>query len=315
MMWHTRLVLAAMCVSGAIPAQATDNRIRTLRYDPDKIVTVPGRPTIQSTIEFNADEHIESVAVGNSAAWQVTPNHRASLLFVKPVVRLSRTNMTVITDKRTYMFDLVTGTHESAAIYSLRFTYPADPVQPAKLEASPAPLPPAPESPSPVELNFGWRTKGSLDVLPRRIFNDEQNLYLSWSPGAPLPAISSMANDGREGSLNYRLSGQYIVISPVPDNVMLRYGKKAATAFRVGPTRTISAAKGGAKATPEKELVAPPLSPRPAGLAVATQSTQAITGAVRVANEAPFTGARAGLVSKLDYPALSDERLTDSHHE
>jgi hypothetical protein len=39
--------------------------------------------------------------------WQITPNRRASLLFVKPLPGAHRTNMTVVTDKRTYLFDLV----------------------------------------------------------------------------------------------------------------------------------------------------------------------------------------------------------------
>jgi type IV secretion system protein VirB9 len=315
MMRPTRLFLAAMFACAAIPAHATDNRIRTLRYDSNQIVTVPGRWSIQSTIEFNSDEHIESVAVGNSAAWQVTPNHRASLLFVKPLVRLSRTNMTVITDKRTYMFDLVTGRREAAPIYSLRFTYPADPVQAVKLAAAPAPTPPISAPASPVEINFGWRTKGAGEVLPGRVFDDRQSLYLSWDQNAPLPAISTMSNDGREGSLNYRLSGQYIVISPVPDNVMLRYGNKTATAFRVGSSRTVSSRNDQVQITPSKEVVAPPRVASSPGVLEAAQPQQAVAAETQVANSAPTPDGQAGLIRKLAYPELNDEHLTDSHHE
>ena len=38
-----------------------------------------GKAGIQSTIEFADDERIENVAVGDSNAWQITPNRRASL--------------------------------------------------------------------------------------------------------------------------------------------------------------------------------------------------------------------------------------------
>ena len=50
-----------------------------------QIVQILGKAGIQSTIEFAADERIENVAVGDSSAWQITPNRRASLLFVKPL--------------------------------------------------------------------------------------------------------------------------------------------------------------------------------------------------------------------------------------
>ena len=112
-----KVSFAALAVLGCTAAHsAPDNRIRSMAYDPDKIVQVLGRPGIQSTIEFADDERIENVAVGDSAAWQITPNRRASLLFVKPLVGHSRTNMTVVTDRRTYMFDLVAG-EKSAGVY------------------------------------------------------------------------------------------------------------------------------------------------------------------------------------------------------
>ena len=98
---------ALFSCTGAVAA--TDNRIRTQAYSADQIVRILGKAGIQSTIEFAPDERIENVAVGDSSAWQITPNRRASLLFVKPLAARSRTNMTVVTDRRTYMFDLVAG--------------------------------------------------------------------------------------------------------------------------------------------------------------------------------------------------------------
>ena len=70
---------------------------------------------------FARDERIENVAVGDSSAWQITPNRRASLLFVKPPTARSRTNMTVVTDRRTYMFDLVAGDKSTTPVYALKF--------------------------------------------------------------------------------------------------------------------------------------------------------------------------------------------------
>jgi len=73
-----KVSFAALAVLGCSAAgAAADNRIRSLAYDPNHIVQILGKPGIQSTIEFGEDERIENVAVGDSNAWQITPNHRA----------------------------------------------------------------------------------------------------------------------------------------------------------------------------------------------------------------------------------------------
>ena len=90
---------------------------------------VQGRLGYQSMIEFGEGEQIENVAVGDSAAWQVTPNKRANLLFLKPLIGKARTNMTVVTDQRTYLFDLSVASTGNTPLYNLRFTYGARPPQ------------------------------------------------------------------------------------------------------------------------------------------------------------------------------------------
>ena len=213
-------------------ATAADNRIRTLAYDPNEIVRILGKAGIQSTIEFADDERIENVAVGDSAAWQITPNRRASLLFVKPLSAHSRTNMTVVTDHRTYMFDLVAGDKSTTPVYALKFSYPrekaaetaAKPVQ----QAAVAPPPAVQATMIAEKLHFDWNTKGNGKLLPSRVFDDGSSLYLAWSKDTPLPAILTESEDRKEGPVNYRLSGQYIVISPIPPNLVLRYGKRTA---------------------------------------------------------------------------------------
>ena len=178
---------------------AADTRIRMQAYDPNQIVRILGKAGIQSTIQFADDERIENVAVGDSAAWQITPNHRASLLFVKPLSAHSRTNMTVVTDQRTYMFDLVAGDKWTAPLYALKFSYPNDKAsgpagkvtQPVVAASSPAGPPPAIVTAD--KLHFDWKSKGDRKLLPERVFDDGQSVYLSWSRDTPLPAILTVS--------------------------------------------------------------------------------------------------------------------------
>ena len=240
------ILLAAAAFAG--PATAGDPRIVTRGYDASTVAQVNGRVGIQSTIEFSSDEHIENVAVGNSASWQVTPNKHANLLFVKPVSARARTNMTVITDKRTYLFDL--GIRPMASpIYILRFVYPktTNPSAPstAVTLASPPAAPAIPAPVAPDHLNFAWKSAGAKNLLPSRIFDDGRSTWLQWAKDAPLPAILSAGPGGDEGPMNYTVRGDYVVLDSVPEQIILRRGKALA---RLLSSRTRSA-DGQAKVT------------------------------------------------------------------
>jgi type IV secretion system protein VirB9 len=234
-----KVSFAALAVLGcASVSAAADNRIRSLAYDPDQIVRILGKAGIQSTIEFAPDERIENVAVGDSAAWQITPNRRASLLFVKPLTARSRTNMTVVTDRRTYMFDLVAGDKWTTPIYALKFSYPNDKPPPSETKAADpvvvAAAPP-PATMTADKLHFDWKSKGHGKLVPARVFDDGAAVYLSWNRETPLPAILTMSEDRKEGPLTYRVSGEYIVVSPIPQNLVLRYGNRMAVLWPTHP--------------------------------------------------------------------------------
>jgi len=219
----------------AAPALAKDPRIATRFYDPSQIVTVHGHTGIQSTIEFAVDEHIDNVAVGDSADWQVTPNKHASLLFVKPMQPTAHTNMTVVTDQRTYLFDLV-ATPGATPVYVMRFTYPAEP-KPVIAVLPPAALTPEPAAQladkapaqTPADLNFAWTSAGAKQLLPARTFDDGKATWLAWPRDSAMPAILVREPNGEEGPVNYRVQGDYVVVDGVPAQLVLRQGKLIAT--------------------------------------------------------------------------------------
>ncbi len=113
--------MLAMALPPAV-AQDSDPRLVTRVYNATQVVKIHGRPGVQATIAFADDEKIENVAVGDSDKWQITPNKRANLLFARPLDAAAVTNMTVVTDKRTYLFDLVASAKDQP-VYMLSFTY------------------------------------------------------------------------------------------------------------------------------------------------------------------------------------------------
>jgi len=222
-------LIAALAVLPAATAHA-DPRIATHFYEASSVVTLHGRAGIETTIVFASDEHIENIAVGNPAAWQVTPNKRANLLFVRPSGPAAHTNMTVITDQHSYLFDLVSRA-AAPPVYMLRFSYPVPPPKPGVIaapipEAAVTMVEPVVRPPTPTDLNFDWRFRGDKGLMPARSFDDGRSVFLQWPKDVSLPAILVREVNGLEGPVNYTVQSGYIVVDGVPAELVLRAGKQ-----------------------------------------------------------------------------------------
>lgn len=106
----------------------TDNRIKTYVYNESEIFPLFIYHGYQTSIEFAVGEEMTTISMGDSYAWQVTPvNNR---IFIKPYEENLHTNMTIITNKRTYHFDLFSKKPEDDfnkdLVYVMRFYYPDD---------------------------------------------------------------------------------------------------------------------------------------------------------------------------------------------
>ena len=225
------LALAAAAPAAAVQRPtpgATDPRIQTVFYDPDEVVALEGHFGYQMMIEFGPDERIENVSIGDALAWQVTPNRRASLLFVKPVEAAAATNMTVVTDRRRYAFEL-TATRargpRAGQAYVVRFTYPAEPV----VEFTPPPPPPPPE-----RRNTAYTYTGSRAALPSLVFDDGRFTYFQWPEAVSTPAIFLAAPDGTESIVNYGVREGFVVVEQLSPRFVLRNGKDVTTVTNNG---------------------------------------------------------------------------------
>ncbi|PNU05962.1 TrbG/VirB9 family P-type conjugative transfer protein [Novosphingobium guangzhouense] len=234
-------LLAGSLLGSAIPARA-DDRLVAHAFSENEVVRIDGKAGVQATIAFGDGEAIENVAVGDSQAWQITPNKRADLLFVKPLEASARTNMTVVTNRHTYFFDLVAST-KARPLYMLRFTYKDEPRPQAGpavvgLDASEAALAsgdPSAVPADPAALNFAWKRVGPDKLLPARIYDDGQSTYLLWPEQTSVPAILVTNEKGDEGPVNYAVRGATIVIDDVPDTLILRSGKAKAELVNAQP--------------------------------------------------------------------------------
>ncbi len=227
-----------------------DARIQTRVYDDATVYTIRGKVKVQTTVKFAEDEAIENVAIGDSSAWQVQPNKAQSLLFVKPLAVRAKTNLTVVTSKRTYLFDLIAAPG-NAPLYVLQFRHPE--LEKAKEEARLAAIEAEKQAEKasalelaaandpyavadPASLNFEWAGAGTSDLLPARAYDDGEALFLTWPAGTAIPAILMLNDEGEEGPLNFTVRGDTVIVDQVPAQIILRSGKDTATLTNTGPT-------------------------------------------------------------------------------
>jgi type IV secretion system protein VirB9 len=244
------IAAALLLATTATPALAqSDPRLVQRVYDPAQVVRVEGRPNVQATIRFGAGETIQNVAIGDSQAWQVTPSRSANLLFVKPLAARAATNMTVVTNRRVYLFDLVAGPSVRTPLYVLSFTYPEDEAtaaaEAAQLaeggtseRASASELAAATDDLAvidPATLNFAWGAEGASTLLPETVYDNGEATFLAWPAGEAMPAILVKNADGMEGPANYATRGGVIVIDAVPGEIILRSGEEMARLVYNGP--------------------------------------------------------------------------------
>ncbi|MDH7973006.1 TrbG/VirB9 family P-type conjugative transfer protein [Sphingomonas sp. AR_OL41] len=203
-----------------------DPRIQSVLYDPNQVVQLQAAAGYQVTVEFAPDERIENVAVGDSGAWQITPNKRGDRLFVKAVGQGVTSNLTVVTDARTYIFELspLFGPLPTMA-YVLRFRY-ATPAA-VTVVANDAAVP----TPGRYKLN------GDKALRPSAIDDDGVHTYLAWAPDQTLPAIFAIDSEGRESLVNGMVRDGRFVIDAVANHLVFRIDRRTAGATRVPQKR------------------------------------------------------------------------------
>ncbi len=232
----------------------TDSRIKTLVYNPNEVFELKFYYGYQSFIEFSENEEIEMISIGESFAWKITPAGKR--LFVRPLEIAAHTNMTIITNKRTYHFDIksdeYTGREDEELVYTVRFYYPqldqplpippqlAIPVAPKISAEIKRPIPEGLVSqnldeknilaltgnPTGFELNFDYSVAGKADdILPQKIYDNGQETLLKFANNnLVIPEIFAVDPFGTETRLQYIIRDEYVVVPIVARQITLRFG-------------------------------------------------------------------------------------------
>jgi len=204
-------------------------------YAPGAIYELYTNPNYVSTILLEPGETLNSIAAGDTSRWMVTQadaeteGDGRTVVLVKPQAPNLRTNVVLITDRRTYLIEAIS---QNGSAYSAQVAWsypPSDATQ---------------ESTTPIDrlnLNYRIRTvRGSRPVWsPTRVFDDGRRTWIEFDvrvSAADLPPLFVITGEGAE-LVNYRVlagpNGQRYEIDRIFDVAELRLGTRAQIIVRV----------------------------------------------------------------------------------
>lgn len=239
------LLLPLVTLAETTPPQGKfDPRVRVVDYNPMNVVRLSTFYGVSTHIRFADGETIRDVAIGDDQAWKVVP--RGNHLFIKPQATKADTNVTVVTDLRTYQFALVvqprtakdtTAWLDPNLIYSLAFNYPEEEAARSQASARQAALKTrldevkgkltdaARSAP-----NTDYWVAGSEEISPTAARDDARFIYLTFSNNRDMPAIYAVDDQGNEALVNTNvIDGNTIVVQRLVRHLMLRKGAAVAS--------------------------------------------------------------------------------------
>ena len=215
-------------------SRSTDKRIKVVAFHHEDVVPVYASTFITTQITFGKNEVIENIQNGDLDAWTVNVQKGLSnMLFIKPTILDSDTNMTVITNKHTYFFHLMSNKDDTAPqddiTYAIEFIYPnetrARMLANLKYNAQHKKTMVAAKEHS-KHFNWDYSFSGADFVMPLKVFDDGKFTFMQFRAHQSLPAIFAVDNRaGKEAVVNYRKDGKYIVIQEIAPQFTLRDGQ------------------------------------------------------------------------------------------
>lgn len=215
-------------------------------YEPGALFELYANPNYVSTVLLEPGETLHDIAAGDTSRWMVSEATTESdgegraVVLVKPKAAGLRTNIVLITDRRTYLIEAISQPGEAYAA-QIAWRYP-----PRAQTAA--------QAVSIESLNFGYRVRTVRGATPHwsptRVFDDGRRTWIEFSPtilATDMPPLFVITGEGRE-LVNYRVHGTRYMVDRVFDVAELRIGVRKPVVVRI-ERRATSAAPGapGAK--------------------------------------------------------------------
>jgi type IV secretion system protein VirB9 len=225
MLLTLRISGIAHAAEPTLPGKSPDSRLRSVIYSVDEVYRLRGYVGYQIDLEFEAGESFVGLGAGDVEAlgFVAQGNH----LFIKPRAINVRTNLTVLTTRRSYHFEYVAAdAHPDPGhldvVYVLRFLYPPAPTAAA---SRPSPDETLNQAAATREHNTDYWYCGGATLQPVAAWDDGVHTHLQFNSRTELPALFVRNDDGSESLLNFNVEHGEVVIHRIARRFVVRRGK------------------------------------------------------------------------------------------
>lgn len=199
-------LVAGVALLGCIPAYALDipiksdkdHRVRYANYDETNVIQIDAVVGVATHIELEPGESYVFHVFGDSSAYEFT--HKLNHLFFKPKVDQADSNLTVITNRRSYNFKLnFQGDGKANALYKLVVQYPDAQHQAQSLANEQTAMTQAMNTAAASAFSWQSYTKaGDLVIAPVHAWDNGVQTWMQFAPGAEIPAIYRVDGSSQE---------------------------------------------------------------------------------------------------------------------
>lgn len=213
---------------------AIDSRIRVMTYSPNDVFKFTGYYNYQGCIELDKGEEIVNLSMGDPNAWFI--QEFGNRIFIKPIKDDATTNMLLITNKRTYFFELhaeeVQNINDSNMIFNVKFLYPDNEKSNNTNLVS---LTSEVDLSHPENYNFYYTISGHQEIAPIKIFDDGDFTYIYFrDKNVAMPTVYIVDDRKKESLVNFRISTKnpnLMIVEQVSLRLSLRLGRKVVYVF------------------------------------------------------------------------------------
>ena len=222
---HLPLVTAAV-----MPTRTTfDHHIQTVRYNPDDVVTVNVGPGSATLIQLQQGEALAGGAaglgLGDPEAWDIAVKEQN--IWLRPKAEEPDTNISMVTNRRTYVFQLRSSEHPA---WLVRFDYPTPPPNPFGKDSST--LPSTSDTPcmTTTRVNRQYAARGDNALWPSEVWSDGRFTCMRFAGNRDLPTVTRVLPSrdnperGVEALTNTHMKDDVMVIHSTDNYYRLRLG-------------------------------------------------------------------------------------------
>lgn len=211
---------------------AYDARVRHVKYNPQDVVQIETVIGIATHIVLEKGEQYITHAFGDSKAWAFT-NER-NHYFIKPKEYDADTNLTIVTDRRTYYFRLhYYESRDVLAMYGIIFLYSDSDTKQMEELARKLAVEQGLNTKN-LGYNLAYTMSGDIDIAPVNVWDNNEFTYFKFPGNRDIPGIYMVDAEGKESIVNRNVIGDandIVVVHKVNHKWILRLGNRALAIF------------------------------------------------------------------------------------